>query len=164
MVCNWKSLREAVTEIVRRCYLDRQYDARRHRFANLVVADGNVLLLQQTILDRGVLNNALVVSKHFRWDVHIDAQTSQHVTDRTNLLYGMSHCHELRRIGRGFHCSLPFTVVEHGGSTDKDDDSSNRSASYLIVSVVGIHKQSNRQLIYKWGRKSRIGEFRLGLT
>ena len=58
----------------------------------------------------------------------------------------MAHCHELGRVGRGLHCSLSFTIVEHGGPTKNHDESINRSASHLVVSVVGIHKKSDCHL------------------
>ena len=38
-------------------------------------------------------------------------------------------------------------------STDKHDDPSNGLASYIVVSVVGIHKHSNRQIINQWWRE-----------
>ena len=64
----------------------------------------------------------------------------------------MAHCHKLCGIGRGFHFSLLFTVIEKMSSTDKHDEPSNGSASYLVVSVVGIHKHSNLQLVNQWWR------------
>ena len=65
----------------------------------------------------------------------------------------MAHCHKLCRIGRVFHCSLSFTVIEHRSSTDKHDDPSNGLASYLFVSVVRIHKHSNCHLVNQWWRE-----------
>ena len=38
-------------------------------------------------------------------------------------------------------------------SSNKHDETSNGSASYLVVSMVGIHKHSNRQIVNQWWRE-----------
>ena len=124
-----------------------------------MISNRNVLLLKQTILDSSVIDNVQVVSIHFRSGVNIDAQKSQHIPERNNLLYSMANCHKLGRIGGGFHYYLSFNIVEHRSSIDKHDDTSNGSASYLIVSMVGIHKHSNRQLFNQWQREILVNLF-----
>jgi len=114
---------------------------RSNQFSNPMVRDRDMLLLQETVLDRRVLNHSEVVSVNMRGVVHMHSKASKHVTDGNNLFYCCPHCHELSGVGGGLDCPLSFAMIDNWGPANKNNNpcdtfsNSGESASYCFFNT-----------------------------
>jgi len=85
VVADRQTLGQAVTEVVLRSNLYGKDHGRSNRFSNPMVGDRDMLLLQETVLDRCILNHSEIVSANMRGVIHVHSKALKHVTDGNNL-------------------------------------------------------------------------------
>mgnify|MGYP000564595357 CR=1 FL=1 len=99
-----------------------------------------MLLHQEAVLDRCVLNNSDVVSVNMRGIVYMHSKASKHVTNKNTLFCCCPHSHEFSGVGGGLDCPLSFAMIDNWSPTNKNNDSRDRPLSYLVMSMVRIDK------------------------
>jgi len=108
-----------------------------------------MLLLQETVLDRRILNHSKIVSANMRGVIHVHSKASKHATDGDDLFHCCPHSHEFSGAGGGLDCPLSFAVTDNWGPTNKDDNPSDGPPSHLVMSMVRIDKGGDSQFSHK---------------
>jgi len=70
-----------------------------------------MLVLQESVLYRRILNHSEIVSVNMRGIIHMHSKASKHVTDGNDLFYCCPRSHEFRGVGGGLDCPLSFAMI-----------------------------------------------------
>ena len=156
------SLSENVSMVLAHWNMGKAKDASCNSFAHTMVGACIVLLLEDGRWHGGVEDNASIVPKQKGWTINRDTQHSENIAHLHNKVSGNTGSDQLGTVCRCLDCFLPLGEPSHRSVIDEEEDTGNRTAGKLVMSMVSIDIASDPSLS-SIGIGHTVGHFLLGI-
>src|SRR5210317_2355156 len=143
--CSTQRLRANISEILFGVAPNWLDDASCNGFADQMVRDRDMFLLNILMNHGSVIDDGHIVSEKLGWFGDTHTQRSEHEADGHGLLCRCTHGHEFGAICTRCNASLALRGPLYQCGTNKNQDSRDRSPRLLVVGVVRIKEDGSFQ-------------------